>query len=179
MFRVRLDGLDDQVQFVRAVDLSRYAVIAVWRDLQGFSEVVQAIDPVRGDIFHKEHGAGAIFRPRDQGKMIGAEVKHEVAKGRKLRPPAAAPLRGYPADSSVRDITTARRFLETGESIRRWIRILVGFAQTVAAKQKDLRVFDKTIGNGSSNGRIEKDVAPVGKRSIRCDDCTSLAAVAR
>src|SRR6266699_4847115 len=98
MFRVRLDGLDDQVEFVGAVDLSRYAVIAVWRDLQGFSEVVQAIDPVRGDIFHKEHGAGAIFRPRDQGKMIGAEVKHEVAKGRRL--PAAAPLRGYPADSS-------------------------------------------------------------------------------
>jgi len=100
----------------------------VWRDLQGFSEVVQAIDPVRGDIFHKEHGAGAIFRPRDQGKMIGAEVKHEVAKGRKLRPPAAAPLRGYPADSSVRDITTARRFLEAGESIRRRIWILVGLS---------------------------------------------------
>ena len=79
----------------------------------------------------------------------------------------------------MRDITTARRFLETGESIRRWIRILVGFAQTVAAKQKDLGVFDKPIGNGSSNGRIEKDVAPVGKRSIRRDHCTSLAAVAR
>ena len=179
MFRVRLDGLDDQVEFVGAVDLPRYAVIAVGQDLQGFGEVVQAIDPMRGVISHKEHGARAIFRPRDQGKMIGAEVKHEVAKGRKLRPPAAAPLRGYPADSSVRDITTARRFLETGESIRRWIRILVGFAQTVAAKQKDLGVFDKPIGNGSSNGRIEKDVAPVGKRSIRCDDCTSLAAVAR
>ena len=89
MFRVRLDGLDDQVEFVGAVDLSRYAVIAVWRDLLGFSEVVQAIDPVRGVIFHKEHGAGAIFRPRDQGKMIGAEVKHEVAKG----PETPAPQR--------------------------------------------------------------------------------------
>ena len=111
--------------------LERATRAAVWRldrDLQGFSEVVQAIDPVRGDIFHKEHGAGAIFRPRDQGKMIGAEVKHEVAKGRKLRPPAAAPLRGYPADSSVRDITTARRFLEAGESIRRRIWILVGLS---------------------------------------------------
>src|SRR5438477_3767734 len=29
--------------------------------------------------------------------------------------PAAAPLRGYPADSSVRDITTARRLLEAGQ----------------------------------------------------------------
>ena len=45
MFRVRLDGLDDQVEFVSAVDLSRYAVIAVGQDLLGFSEVVQAIDP--------------------------------------------------------------------------------------------------------------------------------------
>ena len=96
MFRVRLDGLDDQVQFVRAVDLSRYAVIAVWRDLQGFSEVVQAIDPVRGDIFHKEHGAGAIFRPRDQGKMIGAEVKHEVAKGPETPAPSGSAVEGLP-----------------------------------------------------------------------------------
>ena len=88
MFRVRLDGLDDQVEFVGAVDLSRYAVIAVWRDLLGFSEVVHAIDPVRGVIFHKEHGAGAIFRPRDQGKMIGAEVKHGVERkeGPEARP---------------------------------------------------------------------------------------------
>ena len=77
----------------------------------------------------------------------------------------------------MRDITTARRFLETGESIRRWIRILVGFAQTVAAKQKDLGVFDKPIGNGSSNGRIEKDVAPVGERRIGRDNGTSFTAV--
>jgi len=156
MFRVRLDGLDDQVEFVGTVDLSRYAVIAMRQDLLGFGEVVQAIDPVRGVIFHKEHGAGAIFRPRDQGKMISAEVKHEVAKDRKLRPPAAAPLRGYPADFSVRDITTARRFLEADESIRRRIRILVGLAQTVAAKQKDLGVFDKPIGNGGGDGRIKE-----------------------
>jgi hypothetical protein len=88
MFRVWLDGLDDQVQFVGAVDLSRYAVIAVWRDLLGFSEVIQAVDPVGGVIFHKEHGAGAIFRPGDQGKMIGAEVKHgsERKEGPESRP---------------------------------------------------------------------------------------------
>ena len=76
MFHVRLDGLDDQVEFVGTVDLSRDAVIAVWRDLLGFCEVVQAVDPVRGVIFHKNHDTGAVFRPRDQGKMIGAEVKH-------------------------------------------------------------------------------------------------------
>ncbi len=76
MFRVRLDGLNDQVEFVGAVDFAGYAVIAIGRDLLGFGEVMQAIDPVRGVISHKEHGAGAVLRPRDQGEMIGAEVKH-------------------------------------------------------------------------------------------------------
>ena len=97
MFRVRLDGLDDQVEFVGAVDLSRYAVIAVWRDLLGFGEVVQAIDPVRGVISHEKHDTGAIFRPRDQGKMIGAEVKHGLngRKGRKPGPASSA-VEGLP-----------------------------------------------------------------------------------
>ena len=96
MFRVGLDGLDDQVELVGAVDLTRYAVIAVWRDLLGFGEVVQAIDPVRGVISHKEHGARAVFRPRDQGKMIGAEVKHGLdGQGRKPGPAVSA-VEGLP-----------------------------------------------------------------------------------
>src|SRR5437867_1430888 len=96
MFRVWLDGLDDQVDFVGTVDLSRDAVIAVWRDLLGFSEVVQAIDPVRGVISHEKHDTGAVFRPRDQGKMIGAEVKHGVdRKGRKAGPAVSA-VEGLP-----------------------------------------------------------------------------------
>ena len=96
MFRVRLDGLDDQVEFVGAVDFPRYAVIAVWRDLLGFGEVVQAIDPVRGVISHEKHDTGAIFRPRDQGKMIGAEVKHVLdRKGRKPGPAVSA-VEGLP-----------------------------------------------------------------------------------
>ena len=87
MFRVRLDGLDDQVKFVGAVDLARYAVIAMRRDLLGFGEVMQAVDPVRGVIFHKEHGAGAVLGPGDQDEMIGAEIKHGcVGEGRKVRP---------------------------------------------------------------------------------------------
>jgi hypothetical protein len=44
VFGVHLDRLDDQVQFVRAVDLSRHAGVLSWRDLSGFSEVVQAVD---------------------------------------------------------------------------------------------------------------------------------------
>src|SRR5262252_7503220 len=37
------------------------------------------------------------------------------AKGLVFPAPRAAPLRGYPADSSVRDITTVRRLLEAGD----------------------------------------------------------------
>ena len=78
VFRVRLDRFDHQVEFVGAVDLARYAVVAVWRDELGFGEVIQPIDAVRGVILHEEHGAGAVFRPREQEQMIGAEVEHEV-----------------------------------------------------------------------------------------------------
>jgi hypothetical protein len=42
VFGVHLDRLDDQVQFVRTVDLSRHAGVLAWRDLLGFGEVVQA-----------------------------------------------------------------------------------------------------------------------------------------
>ena len=49
--------------------------------------------------------------------MIGAEVEHEGegsqrAGAGRLPPLSAAPLRGYPADSSARDIVTERRMLE-------------------------------------------------------------------
>lgn len=49
--------------------------------------------------------------------MIGAEVKHEDQKRRRLKTsaPLAAPLRGYPTDSSVWDIATARRLLVAGD----------------------------------------------------------------
>ena len=88
MFGVRLDGLHNQVEFVGAVDLARYAVIAMRRDLLGFRKVMQAVDPVRGVIFHEEHGAGAVLGPGDQDEMIGAEIKHCGCVGRagKLRP---------------------------------------------------------------------------------------------
>ncbi len=80
MLHVRLDGLDDQVEFVGAVDLARYAVIAVRRDLLRFGEVVKPIHPARRVISHDKHDARAVFRPRDQGEMVGAEVKHEDMK---------------------------------------------------------------------------------------------------
>ena len=97
MFGVRLDGLDDQVEFVDAVDLARYAVVAVRRDLLGFGEVMQAIDPVRGVIFHKEHSTGAVFGPGDQNEMIGAEVEHMDVWARAGRSgPSGSAVEGLP-----------------------------------------------------------------------------------
>jgi len=74
MFWVWLDGLDDQVELVGAVDLAGYAIIAVRRDLLRLGEVVEPIHPVRGVIFHDKHDAGAVFRARDQGEMMSDQL---------------------------------------------------------------------------------------------------------
>jgi hypothetical protein len=73
VFGVPLDRLDDQVQFVRAVDLSRHAILA-WRDLVGFGEVVQAVGP-REWVLHEERDTSSVFCPREQEQAIGAEVE--------------------------------------------------------------------------------------------------------
>ena len=52
MFRVPLDGLDYEVEFVCAVDLAGDAVVAMRRDLASFREVVQAIDSSCGVVSH-------------------------------------------------------------------------------------------------------------------------------
>src|ERR1051326_8840804 len=101
------------------------------------------------------------------------------AKGLVFPAPRAAPLRGYPADSSVRDITTVRRLLGAGLSIGRRIRILVGLAQTVSTEQEDFGVFDETVRNRCGDRCVIEDVAPVGKRGVGCNDGAALAAVTR
>jgi hypothetical protein len=75
VFGVHLDGLDDQVQFVRTVDLSRHAVVLAWRDLLGFGEVIQAVDPAGRVVLHEEHDTGSRFCPREQEQIIGAEFE--------------------------------------------------------------------------------------------------------
>ncbi len=79
-FRVPLDGLDDQVELVGAVDLARDAVIGVWSDVLGFGEVIQAVDPASGVICHEEHDTGTVFRPGEQNEMVGAEVEHGMMR---------------------------------------------------------------------------------------------------
>src|SRR5919109_4803212 len=104
VFGIGLDGLDHQVQFVGAVDFPGHAVILVWRDELGFGEVMQPVNPAGRVISHNEHSTTAIFRPREQEQMIGAEVEHtgrnQKESGNRSSRPLSAPLRGYPADSS-------------------------------------------------------------------------------
>jgi len=76
VFGVPPDRLDNQVEFVRAVDLSRHAVIVVCRDDLGFGEVVEAVNPAGGVVLHEEHDTGGVFHTRKQEQVIGAEVEH-------------------------------------------------------------------------------------------------------
>jgi hypothetical protein len=73
---VPLDGLDDQVQFVGAVDFPSDAVVFACGDAQRAGEVIEAVDPAGGVVLHEEHGTGAVFHPGEQSEMIGAEVEH-------------------------------------------------------------------------------------------------------
>src|SRR5262245_55442361 len=95
----------------------------------------------------------------------------------RLPRPWAAPLRGYPADSSDRDIATVRRMVATGALLGRRRGSVLGLAQTVACKQQDLGVFDEAVYDGSGNSGVEEDVAPVGECSIGRDQCRSFLAV--
>ena len=45
MFPIPLDGLDDEVQFIGAVDFARDAVVGAMLHGLGFGEVIEAIDP--------------------------------------------------------------------------------------------------------------------------------------
>jgi hypothetical protein len=110
----------------------------------GFGEVVQAINTACGVVSQEEHDTGAIFRPPYEGEVIGGEVEHWSGEGAgRFRPQSAAPLRGYPADSSGRDITPARRLLEASRCLVGWrIRVLVGLTQTVSTNDEDLGLFD-------------------------------------
>ena len=76
MFDIQLDGLNDEIKFIGAVDFPGDAVVLAWRDDLGFGEVVQPIDPSRRVVSHDEHNTGTAFRPREQEQMIGAEVEH-------------------------------------------------------------------------------------------------------
>ncbi len=92
MFDIRLDGLNDEIKFIGAVDFPGDAVVLAWRDDLGFGEVVQPIDPSRRVISHDEHNTGTAFRPREQEQMIGAEVEHRGKEPESGSRSAPAPM---------------------------------------------------------------------------------------
>ena len=75
---------------------------------------------------------------------LNIEVRDQSAGAESLPRPLAAPLRGYPVDSSdpgyrhSAALDRGRR----GELLGRRMGIFVGFTQAVTAKQEDLRVLD-------------------------------------
>ena len=73
---IRLDGLDDEVEFVGTVDLPRHAVILARCGCVGFGEVMQPINATGRVVSHEQNGTGAVFHPREQEQVIGAEVEH-------------------------------------------------------------------------------------------------------
>jgi len=77
VFGIDLDRFNDQVKFIGTIDFPKHAVEMLWRDDLGFSEVIEAIGPVGMKVFHDEDRALAGFIPREQGEVIGAEVKHK------------------------------------------------------------------------------------------------------
>ncbi len=63
MFRVRADRFDDEIEFIGAVDLARYAVGHAGPDELGFGEVIEPVSPLRVVVSHEEHGVRGVFRP--------------------------------------------------------------------------------------------------------------------
>ena len=57
------------------------------------------------------------------------------------------------------------------------IGISIAFAEAVAAEQEDLGVFDQAIGDGSGDGGVVEDVAPVGEGCFGNDDGRALLAM--
>lgn len=112
MLGVGLDRFDYEIQLIGAVDLAGDAVGLAWLQSNGFSEVMKPVEALRVAIKDEQHRAGAMLGPLKQEEMIGAEVEHKRAKARTSQGsprPSSAPLRGYPADSSVTGYRTARR----------------------------------------------------------------------
>jgi len=71
----RTDSIN-QVEFIGAVDLARYAIRPIRRDELSFGEVVQTINALSAAVLHQEHRTRTVFRPCEQEQMVGAEVEH-------------------------------------------------------------------------------------------------------
>src|SRR4051794_29283089 len=102
------------------------------------------------------------------------------ANGREPKPPPAwaAPLRGYPADSSGPGYRHSAALDRSQRKLLGWRIRILGLTEAVAAEHEDLRVLDEPVGDRRSDGRIEENVAPVGERCVGGYDCGTFLAVA-
>lgn len=104
MFGVRLDRFDDEVEFIGAIDLARYAVGHSGPDELGFCKVMNPINTLRIEVLHQKHRTRRVLRPREEEEMIGAEIKHGWKQERRARKLSAHWQRRCgvrPADSSA------------------------------------------------------------------------------
>lgn len=92
--------------------------------------------------------------------------------------PLAGPLRGYPVESSIHGIATARRMIEAGDPTQPAMSKGSWPCGGCRRRVRNLGVFDQTINDGGSDGRLVEDVAPLGKRCVCSVDDRSLLAVA-
>ena len=75
------------------VDFACHTVGPIRHEAKAFDEVKEAIHTLSVAVQHDEHRTGAIFRPREQKQMIGAEVERgwrRREKERKWDAPAAS-----------------------------------------------------------------------------------------
>ena len=184
MFGVPLDGLDDQVQFVGAVDFPGHAVVFAWGDQVRTGEVVEAVDPAGRVVLHEEHDTAAIFHPGEQQQMIGAEVEHadkEPESGSREAPaPAGSAVEGLPGGllrAGYRHRAAHGRSQSTQRLFRRRL-ALVGFAEAFASEQEDFRVLHQAIGDGGGDGGVVEDIAPVGEGGVGRNQRAAVKAVA-
>jgi len=79
VFRVRADRFDNEVEFIGAVDLARYAVGHAGPDELGFGEVIEPVDPLRIAVLHEEHGIRRVSGRADRFLRRAAHLGVEFA----------------------------------------------------------------------------------------------------
>src|SRR5258708_30914522 len=97
---------------------------------------------------------------------------------RSPRPAWAAPLRGYPADSSGPGYRHSAALDRSQRKLLGWRIRILGLTEAVAPEHEDLGVLDEPVGDRRGDGRIEENVAPVGERCVGGYDCGTFLAVA-
>jgi len=109
---------------------------------------------------------------------IGIRRKEPESGIRRLPPPADSAVEELPG-GLLRAGYRHRAAPDLNQSSRLfggWL-ALIAFAEALASEEEDLGVFHQAIGNGSGDGGVVEDVAPVGKGRVGCNERAALVAV--